>query len=558
MTAHSPRPIAHRAFTVLLAFLLVGSVVAPIAAAEPAAAQEDDGWIDGSYEGTCDSNLRFAFPISCGHSSFSADQIDTSQDTAAIEADTHVSAQSVKESWDAQDTVYQNYLQDTETLASLEARNEIAESYQNNQSAAAASADASRAISDYYSVHQRNLLEISSQHTARLDYLINVSKQQSEMDDRFIAPYSTGTMTYYDAHMESMDWEGTADGTYELANGTTYDVVYPQLYVNGNGGSVTSSDSSWSAVASLEDYNETSETIDMPYNGGDTAMEGDTTMKWVPGMSVMNVPEAGLEADTAYDYRLVGERLYQLEQQAQTVKNNYDASVAEDLYAAMDSGDLDPNEVRGAEGMVRYMSGADNESNVTEDRFSLALRSTLDLAGTDLDSTMVVEFEGATERERIASEDGSVSYEYNSVNETYEGLLFSSETPVNGFQKGETYDVSNLDGTTTMVTDGGANETTFYQGNLTITTIYDSDGNEVEDVNWKDPTYDEYNATAYIEALEEASQQREQIVSEDDGDSGSDVTISNPFEGVGAGGAVVGLVVIVAGVAVVVIVVIRP
>ncbi|PGF15810.1 hypothetical protein CP556_06570 [Natrinema sp. CBA1119] len=526
MSAQSPR-LAQRAFTFLLAILLVGSMVAPIAAAGTASATTTTTAGTTSsldVREDCGAAAKFAFPRSCHAAEMVFGSVDESQSADQIETDLHVSGQSVYESWESHDTVYQNYLQDTGTLASLEARNAIADAYENNESATAAQAAGQAAINDYYSTHEKSLLEIQAQHSARLWYLMNVSDNTSEIDNNFVHVWP------FSGDVQSYGADGMATEQWTLSNGTTYD--HQTL------------DVSYSTTADIptlenkyEQYNPEQDRWKFEKSGN---MNG---ASWNGGVGVMNAPAASLPPETVYDFRLVADRLYELREQADTVQSNYGDGVAEDLYASMDSGELDPNDVRGAEGMVRYMSG-DDGSGVTEDRFNLALRSTLNLASGDLDSTMVVDFEGATEKARNASDDGSVTYDYNNVNETYEGLLFSSETPDGGFEKGTEYNVSNFNGTMSMLYDGGSSEATFYRGNFTITEIYDGDGNAVNQTDWSDPTYDEYNASEFVAALEDASEQRAQITADDS--SGGDGDGPGPIFGggdwlEGGGGGLLGL-----------------
>ncbi|QLG51083.1 hypothetical protein [Natrinema halophilum] len=501
-------PIARRIASVAIVVMILSTTLAPIAASEPAAAQ------DGDYLSSCDGpTMRLAMPFQCGSIDFNGDDIDESQTADAIEVDIHVGGQTTYESWESMDTVYQNYLTDTETLASLEARNAIVDAYQNGESATAAQAAGQKAINEYYATHQINLLETQAQHTARIDYLVNVSEQHSDINNRFLAPYSADHSNN-DASITRVDWRRTATDNYTLANGTEYEYTTPYLHFEGTGGAYVDHEVTFNSRVQLENYQPSEQVIRFPNSGPNSGDHVD----WRARISMMNAPAASLEAQDAYDYRYVAERLQEIENQSETIQNNYDSNVAEDIYSALDSGELDPADVRGAEGMVRYMSG---DSDATEERFNYALRSTLNLASGDLNQTMTVEFGGATERVLNSTND-SVRYDYNSVNATYEGLLFASETPDGGFQKGVWYNVSNFNGTTTMVYNGGSDEATFWKGNFRITDIRDSEGNEVYSVDWQDPTYDTYNASAYVEALETAKTERKIIIEQtEDPDDGS-------------------------------------
>jgi hypothetical protein len=531
------RPIAPRAFTVLLTVLLVGSLVAPIAASSPAAAQDDGGeWVDGSFEGTCDSKLRFAFPLSCPWASFGEGDINTSQSASQIEVDIHTSAVGVGEGLDQTDSTYQNYLEDTETLASLEARDAIATAYENNKTATEAQAAGQQAINDYYAHHQTQLYERASADAAEFAYYVNISTNDADVSDRMIH----GT---------------TGLNTLKSPNESVAVNILPQTQVE-NVTLVNGSSHSWDAPV-----------VDFVDSGYDTDPFGLTRDNWVSTDShyhggayqfnagynpddfhysgvvmVENAPAASLDSQDVYDYRRIMQRLDQIDQQADTVQSNYPSSVAEDLYAEMDSGNLSPSEVRGAEGMVRYMS-----DNATEgDSLELALRHTLDLEQPEsMDSSMMIHFDGKTDRVRNAST-GNVTYEYTSVNETYEGLLFASGVPGGSLETGTTYNVSDFDGQPTVLPTNGS-EVVMWEGQFTVEKIYNSDGNEVENVSYGGPEYKTYNASEFIAALENASEARAEIVVSDGGGGGGgigdigDLFGNNPAIGLVVVGAVIAL-----------------
>ncbi len=507
--------MSNRIVPVLVAALLVASLAGPIGTQPAAAATVGDVTIKED----CGTVAKFAFPRACHAATMTFGSIDETQEDSEIEVDVHVGTQSVYESWRSHQTVQDNYLEDTRTLASLEARDAIATAYENGESATAAQAAGQQAINDYYATHQKNLYEIAGQHTARIVYLDNVTKQHSNIDNNFITP-------------SLPDWQGSGDITQANIKDTATENV---TLVNGSTTEVTVPSIRWKAEFTGGPAYHTNTKLYDHWRSDQGLFylpdpsTNDNRMLWDGKKTLMNAPAAGLESQLGYDYSRISELQDRIRTQANTTVNNYDSGVAEDLYAAMDSGELDPADVRGAEGMVRYMSGAgDGDTNVTADRFNYALRSTLDLASGDLESTMEVQFDGATERNYDAVND---TYTYNSVSKTYKGLLFSSEVPSGGFETGASYNVSNLTGTQTMVYDGGASDVTFWKGNMTIVSITDQNGDPVENVSWEKPSYATYNASEYISALEKASQQRSIIVQED-----SDTTLTFPSFSDGDGG----------------------
>ncbi|QSW84328.1 hypothetical protein [Natrinema longum] len=510
MAAH--RPIAHRAFAVMLAVLLVGSVVAPIAVTGTVAAQNSGDSIEINED--CGAMAKFAFPRSCHAAEATFGDIDTSQESSAIEVDTHTSAVGVYEGTQQSTSVYQNYLEDTETLASLEARHAIATAYENNKTAIEAQAAGQQAINDYYAHHQIQLAERASADSAELAYLMNVTHQDPDISDEFIHAWTAN----HDGSTssESFAFTGnTSTQTMTLVNGSEYQ--HEQLEIETSWS--TSGGSTGGGVYNdslFDDYH--AETDDFNVSAG-----VDNDWSWPGGIQVMNAPAASLDSATVYDYRLTAKQSHRIEQQAQTVQNNYPSTVAEDLYAEMDAGNLSPNDVRGAEGMVRYMSG--NETS--GDSLEYGLRSTLDLPQPDdVESTMTVHFDGKTDRQRsVNSSTGAVSYDYTTVNETYTGMLYAGGFPNGSAETGVSYNVSDFEKQPSMVLSTGESDTTeevvFWEGQFTIQNMTDSNGSTVETMEYSGPSYSTYDASGYIDGLEEASDEREQIVSktsdEDDG-----------------------------------------
>jgi hypothetical protein len=191
--------------------------------------------------------------------------------------------------------------------------------------------------------------------------------------------------------------------------------------------------------------------------------------------------------------------------------------------------------------MVRYLS-----DNATEgESLELALRHTLDLEQPEsMDSSMKIHFDGKTDRVRVASQDGSVSYNYTTVNETYEGLLFASGVPNGSIETGTTYNVSNFDGKPAILTN--SSEVVMWEGEFTVKEMYNSDGNAINSTSYGGPEYKTYNASEYIAALENASEARAEIVVSDGGGGGGiggigDLFGNNPAIGLVVVGAVVGL-----------------
>ncbi|WP_408957268.1 hypothetical protein [Natrinema sp. 74] len=525
MAAH--RPTAHRAFSILFVALLVGSVVAPIGATQPAAAESM------SFEGTCNSPAQYVLFISCPHASWAVDD-DPSSDEVVL----HSIAVSESESLESQYQVQSNYLEDTATIASLEARHAIATAYENGNTSTEAYQKAVAAIRDYYAVQQINHVERLSKAMVQFSYIQNTTRSSSISDDFLSSSAYTDSGNNYNVQKVSV-LDQRQNVSFELTNGTTHNIS--SLVLRYNYGS----DGTWSGTetkpiaASEFSYNNSSDefrfTADTSYSFG---VYSDVQI------IVMNAG-GDLESQRVFDFRDWYEHWQEIQEQSDNVAANYDMQFVEDLYAEMDAGNVEPSQIRGAEGHARYLSG---DSNVTSERFKVSVMSMLGTSNPDLNQTsnMVVSYTGYT-KQNYTEVNGTrtVSYGGHVSNRTYEGLLYADEVPANGFVSGETYNVSSLNGTVSFYDAANGRYVQFLKGNVTIEAMYDRSGNKVQSVSWQKPQYGTYNASEFAAYMTKV--ERVQLQTDDGG-----LGFGLPNFGLPGGGSFVGLAII--GVAVLVVV----
>lgn len=540
MAAQSPRRRGSRAFTVLLTFLLVGSLVAPIAAAEPVAAQSEN-------EGCLYDAVNW-WIFDCAPSS-STEYVNTTQAAKETKIDLHVMGQGEWDQYESLNTDVNNYLEDSETIASLEAKHAIATAYENNDTTTEADAAAQQAIQDYYAARQVKVLEDWSSQNAQLGYAGETANNVSEISNLWLGRVVpvTGESLTEGARLTGKMKSFNAT----LINGSThsYDSTATEFQL-----SFDSQTTAWFAYyPKIDQWDESADSTPLIQKGDDNFIvtqgnaDGGTT-NWSAKVSGQiwqdraydNAPPS-LSSSKVYDEQGWYEMWTALEEQANTMQQNYPSGFASDIYEKLDSGELTTSEVRSAEGMARYLSG---DSNVTDQKFQQANIALLNL-DRPMDgntSSMVVHYEGATEVALNSTANETTREYLNPVNETYEGMLYA-HSPSGGFETGTEYSTAELNGTPTFFTNGG--ETVrFYDGNFTITAMYDTDGNEVETVPWGGPNYSTYSADAFVQAIENASQERKIIVSQrGGGDSGGDVSIGDIFGNPAIGMVAVALVV---------------
>ncbi|WP_124194353.1 hypothetical protein [Natrarchaeobius chitinivorans] len=522
-------PTAHRLGTVLLVVLMVGSLVAP-AAMTPTAA--DDGSLtDDTVQEVCDSSARFVYGYACGVADL--DDIDDSQSTDKIEADIWLNARQTGESWESTEVLLGNYMEDTPTIASLEARDAIATSWEEGDDVDEADIAAKEAINDYYSQLQIQVIEEASAHQHELAYQQNQSRETDDVNGDMVHP--AGSLGYYDGTLKEFYYtHESGNATYDLRNGTVHEYEMPVMY-----GYIDERDNSYS-----DDITWTPELGGNYDSPSFEIVHTSNSVEWNGKTVTLNQPEYNLESRVMYDLSDPDDKLDELHDQAQVAVENYDEQFVDDLYTALDEGEIDPEDVRGAEGTVRYMSG---DSDVTEERFQIALSSVLGLEHTEFDSTMVVSYDGYTDIEYEWNESAETrEANYSShVSETYNGLLFAGDVPEGGFEVNESYHTDDLDGTLMMVTE---NESVYFEhGEFTIDALYDSAGDPVQNVTWDRPSYDTYNSSEYVELIDEIQELHDELEDRDDGGDGVTLPgVGDIEDALGEySGVMVGLVIVV-------------
>lgn len=543
MSAQSPRPISHRVFTVLLAVLLVGSIAGPAMVAQPAQAQTSTD--------SCLTSSTYLL-TSCAAGDIQTTTYDG--DPAATQTTLHSMSVSQWESEKAIQTILENYGEDTTSIASLEARNAIATAYEQGNTAAEADQMARDAIRDYYAQRQINTIETMSKAQAQFAHVGNITNEP-DIDKGFIYQPVNSASVNADVAVNGIQEDHLTGEmvthTTTLVNGTSYDYEMAEYAFEAEYGTYFYS-------PGLEDVVTAQNEVVVDDSDDYFRIEGEdsgSSLHEVRTGAQVNVRNSyigtsndlasGLPGQMVHDYVAWKETNTQWSDQSATMTSNY-VDIASDLYAEMDAGNLDPNELRGAEGMVRYLSG---DGNATEGDYRTALQYTLDTSNPNLTetSTMRVHIDGYTGLEWDESTD-TTSREptpTNSINTTKEGLLFASG--VSSITAGETYSTTATDSKSFYLIDENGTETTLVEGDITIEAIYDSSGDEVDSASYSEPEYSSYNATEFINYLEENEEVRNAIVSDD---SSSGVSVGDLFGGNPAiGMALVAAIVVLFGLA---------
>jgi hypothetical protein len=99
-------------------------------------------------------------------------------------------------------------------------------------------------------------------------------------------------------------------------------------------------------------------------------------------------------------------------------------------------------------------------------------------------------------------------FEVSNQSNYWEGLLLSDESPSNGFQANSTYYTSNLTGPQYVVTEDGFTE---IQGEFSIGNITKSGGERIQNVSYRNVTYNVTDTSEYQNLLNESQQLRAEL-----------------------------------------------
>jgi len=344
----------------------------------------------------------------------------------------HSQATSAAERKQANELLWGNYLQDMHTIANIEARHAIASAWEDGKNASTAYADALTAIRSYYEPHEVNMREMLAQ--TMLDLGSVSDARDGTESDGSIAPWVNDSSSYTgsgtDVHCRITAANYTENKTITLHNGTEYEMgVVPhfRFYVR---------DASDSYEVPFDEVISSYDT-----SGSTVTVTGDS-YDWTTSLqfSVPNVPDADLQGERVFDFAEWLKIYNEIESQSDMVAGNYSESFVSDLYAELDAGNIDPSDVRGVEGQVRFMSGTEDATSTS---YRMALLQQLDMNQADLSkvASMKVQYTGPTNKTFETNSNGDRTMVVTDPVDakTYEGQLFSRRTPPNGFEVGKEY-----------------------------------------------------------------------------------------------------------------------
>jgi len=370
-------------------------------------------------------------------------------------------------------TVYDNYLQDTDSVAWMKAEAAIAEAHERGDTKVEAKAAAKAAIQDYYAVKQINLIEDWNSTYQGMEYLDNRTDQESSISSDYIHVYREDNFKDEKAYTEDVpQWGLTVDET--LVNGSTH-----TSYAIG-----TYSGSCCTGAAHP--------------SRGNVSVEGDTIYD-------IRVKPPDSDFDTLHlvfwPYEKRWTRIETKSDELVNESNTYVDAIWQDL----EEGNLNSSEIISRQTrMFEYGTAAQNGSSGSYYDV-LGATSAMGLAAPELNET------------------GQMTIT-DSAGNSYEGMLFARNPPNGKWEVGRTYDPGNISGPVQFASkDGSLRE---LEEPFTLESATDKSGASRSTVETKDYNYRTSDASQTREkynrllGLTEDLQQRSESVESEGGGGG--------------------------------------
>ncbi len=378
-------------------------------------------------------------------------------------------------------STYDNYLNDSESVAWMKVEVAVAQAYQNNKTLAEAKSDAREAIQDYYTVKQMNLIENWNATATSMSLLGERALTEANINGNYVyVNIGCGSGCSDEAGLRQKN--GSQSMT--TVNGTT---VNAQLIHADGYGDFT--------------FN---------YENVDGAVREVYIRGYDANTSQLYITEQGSSSNYTKRWNRIETLTSSLE--------NESAVYTEGVWQALENGSINSSEVLSRNTkMFEYGTETVNGSGNMYD--SVAALSTLGLSSPELNGT------------------GSMNVSYNGT--TYHGLLLADDAPNSSWNIGSTYNASNIGGSVMLATTGGSLKT--LEGEFTLVSATDQSGNqmnETESIGTKKVVYKTADTSSFLNKMEtlqdEIREIEERSVGTGGGDSGSSLPVSKEVLAVAA------------------------
>jgi len=340
------------------------------------------------------------------------------------------------------ETMLDNRLQDTETVALIHGKNAYVRSLNQAGSKSTAKAEAISNISQFYSRIEYNRIQAWKEQVSTIQYIQRLAENQSGVSKSYVSVKADEDLI--DGQVNNgfyADVTGFGSTTYTLQNGTTLEVPTVQVTVGKDGETSTKIEE----FGPSSGYNESS--YEAGWIGSSNSPGEDLTINEV----YIKPPTEQYSAKTLMRFEDYEQTFTSIESQT-TSANNQMETVVNQTYSQYNAGEINTSDLLNPYDLQnQYSPGSD---------FQGWAAATLAMTGTnqptDLEST------------------GSMQVTLENDGTQVEGIIHAPENPASGrFETNKTYYPSNFSGPVYITTDSSLKEV---QQPFTLTNITTFDG----------------------------------------------------------------------------------
>jgi hypothetical protein len=376
-----------------------------------------------------------------------------------------------------------NYLQDTEQIAQMEAKNAYIRYLNNKSSTVATKAEArvkaKKAVTNYYAKKQKQIAKSWEAEVNQLEYIVSVTSNTSVDQDAThpVKFWDSGTYTAF-----SNSWAN--DGSYQLkdfghtetitlVNQETYNLDTVKFASGANGHALKPG--KWR------------DAVDGYHNGSGVRSSrpstyADTRVK--PPTSLASSSDVKMLEQKNYQ-----SKWYKIEQQANDVEADIDTFI-NGTYNDYQAGDINNSEL-----VDPYLGAREYEPGESQ---TWGLRSLLSL--------------GVEPPENASENIGNMTVVINGTE--YQGLMMSDDQPKGGYAINKTYNTTNMEGPVFIVGENGSQTDVGDKTEYRIVNATRPNGTSYGDgekIKYPDTSYKTSNITEYKQVMDELAELRAEL-----------------------------------------------
>lgn len=323
-------------------------------------------------------------------------------------------------------TIFNNYAQDTEQVAFVEGRSAVAQAWESGLNESEAENKADNRINRYYRTKHVNILNVLN-HVA-----LNAGYANDEIKRFNYTAASDNPFVYQNVESKSVDGQTRTYIARPTGEYTTDEVIVKGKRVNVTVPHVeifNYQDEEVIYSGPLYDGNVSSDiNFDQRHVEVDTGTsDGTVNVSLAYTTSQFETSDGTTASRSVFDAGKFNNTWSEFESQNSNMQNNFDASLVNDSYTALNNGDIEPADLYGMNGLVYELSG---DSTVTSDRFKMSMYRILNIGSPNLNETSSISgtYTGFTDTGAVYNSETQKRSVYNTefVNkENVNGMIFT-------------------------------------------------------------------------------------------------------------------------------------